>query len=355
MSGEKPEGKHEGLRSGQLPRAGRTLIRGRAVPARGLLIALAALALGAAPAAAQNPWPESRVLNIAHQGGEFEFPSNTMYAFKRALAEGADVLELDVHGTADGRLAVIHDAKVDRTTDGAGFVSDFRWNQLRKLDASYNFVPGRNAVRGLDPSAYPLRGVRTGDPKPPRGYQRKDFRVPSLDEVFQRFRGTPINIEIKGNSDSDQASFDRNAELLAEFLNKRPRRADDVIVVSFNDDALARFSELAPRSSIAPGLRAVALYYLAEIAPPPGTAAIQVPVTFSGILVPTAEFVARAHADGFAVHVFPDAGEENDALYDQLLGNCVDGIMTAFPTRFESYLGAHDIVRPGGTGVDPCS
>ncbi|MGB2852084.1 MAG: glycerophosphodiester phosphodiesterase [Solirubrobacterales bacterium] len=320
----------------------------------GVLIGLASFALGVAPAAAQNPWPDRRVLNIAHQGGEFEFPSNTMYAFQRALEEGADVLELDVHATADGRLAVIHDAKVDRTTDGTGFVSDFRWHQLRKLDAAYNFVPGRNAVRGLDPSAYPLRGVRTGDRKPPRGFQRKDFRVPSLSEVFQRFRDTPINIEIKGNSDSDQASFDRNAKLLAEFLNKRPRRADDVIVVSFNDDSLARFSQLAPGSSIAPGLRAVALYVLADLAPPPETVAIQIPVTFQGILVPTPEFVARAHADGFAVHVFPDAGEENDALYDQLLGNCVDGIMTAFPTRFESYLRSHNIVRPGVEGVDPC-
>lgn len=318
------------------------------------LLAIAALALGASSASAQAPWPESRVLNIAHQGGEFEFPSATMYAFKRAVEEGADVLELDVHATADGRLAVIHDAKVDRTTDGSGFVGDMRWNKLRKLDAAYNFVPGRNAVRGLDPSAYPLRGVRTGDRKPPRGFHRKDFRIPSLREVFQKFRNIPINIEIKGNADSDQASFDRNATLLGEFLNKYPRRADDVIVVSFNDDALARFREVAPGFSIAPGLDAVTLYFLANIPPPEGTVAIQIPVQFQGIPVATAAFVARAHADGFAVHVFPDAGEENDALYDQLLANCVDGIMTAFPIRFERYLSENDIVRPGRPGVDPC-
>jgi glycerophosphoryl diester phosphodiesterase len=318
------------------------------------VIAGAMLAPAAAPAAKQNPWPERRVLNMAHQGGEFEFPSSTMYAFRKAADVGADVLELDVHATADGRLAVIHDASVDRTTDGSGLVSEMRWQRLRRLDAAYNFVPGRNAVAGLDPGSYPLRGVRTGDRKPPRGYHRRDFRVPSLGEVFRRFRHLPINIEIKGDSDSDPASFERNAELLARFLNKRPGRADDVIVVSFKDAALARFRELAPAFSIAPGLDAVTLYFLASVPPPPGTVAIQIPVQFQGIAVATREFVARAHADGFAVHVFPDAGEENDALYEELLGNCVDGIMTAYPTRLERYLRDLDIVRPGRRGIDPC-
>ena len=49
----------------------------------------------------------------------------------------------------------------------------------------------------------------------------------------------PVNIEIKGNADSDVASFQRTAELLAAFLNARPQRADEVIVVSFNDAAVA--------------------------------------------------------------------------------------------------------------------
>jgi len=62
--------------------------------------------------------------------------------------------------------------------------------------------------------------------------------------------------------------------------------------------------------SIAPGLGAVTAYFLASVPPPPGTVAIQIPVQFQGIPVATRDFIARAHADGFAVHVFPDAGEE---------------------------------------------
>jgi glycerophosphoryl diester phosphodiesterase len=67
-----------------------------------LTAAAAAALITAAPAhAADNPWLAKRVLNIAHQGGEDEFPSNTVYAFRRALRAGADMLELDVGVTKD--------------------------------------------------------------------------------------------------------------------------------------------------------------------------------------------------------------------------------------------------------------
>ena len=82
---------------------------------RSLLLAAALSLALAAPAFAQNPWLGEPVLNMAHQGGEDELPSNTMYAFRKALAVGADMLELDVHATRDGQLIVMHDWEVDRT------------------------------------------------------------------------------------------------------------------------------------------------------------------------------------------------------------------------------------------------
>jgi glycerophosphoryl diester phosphodiesterase len=312
-----------------------------------------------ASAAVSNPWLERRVIDLAHQGGQWEAPSNTTYAFRRAARKGADMLELDVHATADGRLVVIHDATVDRTTDGSGLVSETNWRDLKRLDAAYNFIPGRNAVPGLAESEYPLRGVRTGEREPPGKpgrYRRRDFRIPSLGEVFRRFPNKPINIEIKGDADSDFASFRRNAEALAAFLNARAERAHQVIVVSFNDAALARFRELAPAFSIAPGLGSVAAYFLTSAPPPPGTVAIQIPVQFEGVRVATPEFVGRAHADGYAVHVFPDHDEESDALYEELLAICVDGIMTAYPSRYERYLERENVYGPGRPdGVNPCA
>ena len=69
----------------------------------------------------------------------------------------------------------------------------------------------------------------------------------------------------------------------------------------------------------------------------------------------TKEFIDRAHGDGFAVHIFPDHEEENDALYRELHGLCVDGIMTAYPTRYERYLVRENVVGPGRrSGTDPC-
>lgn len=327
---------------------------------RGAVVGIALIALSTPPAGAEgsNPWLERRVLDLAHQGGEWEAPSNTVYALRRAVRKGADMLELDVHATADGRLVVIHDATLDRTTDGTGRVSKTDWRELKRLDAAYNFVPGRNAVPGLPESEYPLRGVRTGEREPPGKpgrYRRRDFRIPTLGEVFRRFPHRPINIEIKGDADADFESFRRNAEALAAFLNARRERAGEVIVVSFNDAAVARFHELAPTFGTAPGLATVARYFTTGIPPGDGAVALQIPVRFQGIRVATSEFVARAHADGLAVHVFPDHDEESDDLYRELLGICVDGIMTAYPTRYERYLEREDVIGPGRPeGGDPC-
>ncbi|WP_057765688.1 glycerophosphodiester phosphodiesterase [Cytobacillus praedii] len=76
-------------------------------------------------------------LIFAHRGYSQAYPENTMKAFKEAASAGADGIELDVQLTKDGELVVIHDEKVDRTTNGKGFVKDFTFKETRKLDASY--------------------------------------------------------------------------------------------------------------------------------------------------------------------------------------------------------------------------
>src|SRR3954452_9885337 len=89
-----------------------------------LLAALAAVALTAPARAAENPWLAKRVLDIAHQGGEDEFPSNTLYAFHRALKAGADMLELDVGVTKDDQVVVMHDTTLNRGAGSSRRVSD---------------------------------------------------------------------------------------------------------------------------------------------------------------------------------------------------------------------------------------
>jgi len=72
---------------------------------------------------------------IGHRGAAGEEPENTLRGFRRALDWGAAAVELDVQLTKDGRLAVIHDETVDRTTNGRGRVRDFTLAELQRLDA----------------------------------------------------------------------------------------------------------------------------------------------------------------------------------------------------------------------------
>jgi len=74
---------------------------------------------------------------MAHRGNRVACPENTLAAFRRALAEGADILETDLHLTADGVFVCIHDATVDRTTDGTGPVAGKTLEQIKALSASY--------------------------------------------------------------------------------------------------------------------------------------------------------------------------------------------------------------------------
>ncbi len=72
---------------------------------------------------------------IGHRGAPAEAPENTLASFRRALKLGVAAVELDVQLTKDGRLAVIHDETLDRTTNGRGPVRDFTLAELKQLDA----------------------------------------------------------------------------------------------------------------------------------------------------------------------------------------------------------------------------
>jgi glycerophosphoryl diester phosphodiesterase len=78
---------------------------------------------------------EGRPLLGGHRGNPAEHPENTMRSFRSAIALGCDLIECDVHLSSDGRLVVIHDHTLDRTTNGTGLVRDYTAAELRKLDA----------------------------------------------------------------------------------------------------------------------------------------------------------------------------------------------------------------------------
>lgn len=82
-----------------------------------------------------NCWPQSKnnILVAAHRGWMAKYPENTLIAFSEAIKLGVDQLETDVRVTKDGYLVLMHDPTVDRTTNGTGKVSDFTFEEIRKL------------------------------------------------------------------------------------------------------------------------------------------------------------------------------------------------------------------------------
>ena len=299
-------------------------------------------------APAENPWLARTDLNFSHRGGALEFPENTLYAYQRSLDVGADVLEMDVYETADGELVVIHDASVDRTTNGSGSVSGYTLADIQALDAAHWFVPGRGAVADGQEADYIFRGIATGEKAPPAGFTAADFRVPTLAETLDRFPNALINIELKPDPDSTGSYEAKVAQLLIER-----QRSDDVIAASFIVIPALLFKPQAPCVSTSFPTGQAALYVIASQGPlpmPPLSVhqAFQVPPEL-GIPVVTQDFVDDAHAVGVAVHVWT-INECQDMV--DLLALGVDAVMTDRPQLLEQVLAQPEDARDCALLVD---
>jgi len=145
--------------------------------------------------------------NFAHRGFSARYPENTMLAFRKAIEAGCDGIELDVHLSRDGYLAVIHDENVRRTTNGAGLVKDMTLDDLRRLDAGSN------------------------------------ERIPTLEEYFDMVETLSVitNIELKNNS----IWYQGMEEKLVETVRRR-HMEDRVIFSSFNHYSILKCKALAP-------------------------------------------------------------------------------------------------------------
>ncbi len=127
---------------------------------RSIIVLLAAVAVGRAEPADTVAAAKRVTQTVAHRGASAERPENTLAAMRRAIEVGATAVEVDVRTTKDGRLVVLHDATLDRTTDGEGALGDASFAELREVDAGSWFD-----------------GKYAGE------------RVPSLDEVLAQCKG----------------------------------------------------------------------------------------------------------------------------------------------------------------------
>ncbi|WKX73608.1 glycerophosphodiester phosphodiesterase family protein [Streptomyces sp. XD-27] len=187
-------------------------------------------------------------LTIGHRGLMGVEPENTLRSFVRAEREGVDVIELDLHLSKDGALVVMHDAEVDRTTDGSGPISVQTLAELRELDAG------------------------------------QGERIPLFEEVLDAVQA-PLQAEIK-----DRAA----ARALAEVMVRRDLLGR-VDVLSFHDEALAEIRGLLPAVRTA----LVASRYGPDVID--RAEAVGARMLVLNIRRLTLELVERAHAAGLKV------------------------------------------------------
>ena len=279
-----------------------------------------------------------RPLVIAHAGGDQDYPHSTIYAYTQSAAAGSDILELDVMLTADGALIVQHDDTVDRTTESSGPVKELTLAEIQALDNAHWFVAGLWGDQTRPEEEYVFRGVRTGAVEPPEGFGPDDFRVATFREVAERFPHHVLDVEIKlqrgPDGSEDPATGVAAAEVLAAEIAELGRE-DSVIVACFNDGVLEAFGDLAPSVAITPGEAALLGWFAAGEALDDRVSVIQVPFTYQGIPVVTADTVARVHDEGREVWVWLSGTDvvETREFYADLFALGVDGVIAGRPAE----------------------
>jgi glycerophosphoryl diester phosphodiesterase len=272
----------------------------------GILVAI--MLRGGGTRTLKQNWP----INFAHRGASARAPENTLEAFRMAVEAGAGGLELDVHMTRDGEIVVIHDATVDRTTDGSGAVAGMALGELRGLDAGYGFSPD---------------GGRT------HPYRGRGARIPTLAEVYERFPAVSVNIDIK----EPQPGAEKAVLQVIRDAGVEERS----LVVSDDHAVVRRFRKVCAGwiSTGASGREIAAFYILSRLCferlVHPAYDGLQVPVEHKGIALVTQRFVEAAHSRGVRVDVWTinDPGEMR-----RLLDLGVDVIMSDHPATLASVL-----------------
>lgn len=262
-------------------------------------LAVAALALRAG---GTRPVPPGWPVNMGHRGTSFRYPENTLAAFRAAVEAGARGLELDVRLTRDGHPVVMHDATVDRTTDGFGAVAGMTLAQVRRLDAG--------------------------------GAGRTDERVPALREVLDAFPEAYVNIDIK----------DTHLPGVEEAVLGVLREAGAtgrVLVASASYGVLRRFRRMGGGECDTGASRLeVGVFYALSLLrlewlTRPAYAALQVPADFGPLRLITPRFIRAAHSRGVRV----DAWTINDTGQMRgLLGLGVDAVITDRPAALAGVL-----------------
>lgn len=229
---------------------------------------------------------------FAHRGASKYAPENTIAAFELAVEQGADAIELDAKLSADGKVVVIHDQTVDRTTNGTGRVNKLTLSEMKEFDAG-SFFDSKFSTE----------------------------RIPTLDEVFEIVgRRIFINVELTNYASQN----DELVPLVAEIV-KRHGIQNNILFSSFAPANLRRARQLLPEVPV--GLLALTgvmgalnrSRYFLNLSPK---------ILHPYLADVNSRLVEREHERGRRVHVWT-VNEEKDLRRMKELG--VDGVFTDDP------------------------
>uniref|UniRef100_A0A8D0H2V7 Glycerophosphodiester phosphodiesterase domain containing 3 n=1 Tax=Sphenodon punctatus TaxID=8508 RepID=A0A8D0H2V7_SPHPU len=265
--------------------------------------------------------------HVSHRGGCGERIENTLEAFSNALAQKTNILELDCHLTQDGVVVVSHDDNLDRQAGKNIEISKTNYADLPpyKDSLEVTFYPGHFS-------------------------HGSDHRIPRLEEVFQKFPGVPVNIEIKPDNDE---LICKVAKLVRQF-----NRSEISIWASSEDSVLKKCRKANPEMpfmfSYKRGFTILFLYYVGLLPFVPLKESFLETILPSVInrsacrcLGSLVEFMAieRPSLMSFHLSMFISqvllwvVNEEED--FAEAFSYGVSGVMTDYPTRLRKYLDAH--------------
>ena len=234
---------------------------------------------------------------ISHRGAAGLAPENTLAALREAINQGAGLIEIDVHRTADGVLVLMHDETVDRTTEGAGAVRELTWDEINKLDAGSHFSP-----------------------------EFAGESVPSLDSALELIAEWPVTLVLEVKNPHLYPGIEQQ---ILETM-RRFDASDRVIVMSFDHGWLERFKKSELASDITIGLISWLPCNMAQI---PSTRMVS--VYWPSVLLPPTS-VRRIHNQGYQVWVWT---VNHTRLMRLLMWLGVDGIVTDRPDRWPEVIG----------------
>lgn len=259
---------------------------------------------------------DPNLLVIAHRGGKGLAPEGTMAAFDQSFDLGVDVFEYDIHRTSDGHLVVIHDASVDRTTNGTGLVNDMTLEAVQSLDAGYHFED--------EAGEYSFRG--------------QGVHIPTVEEVFTKYPMMRQLIEIKDTN--DPVLYEEIIDELWQLIITHDME-DQVMIGSFDHAINERFAEVSwGKIPIGAGEQAVRSFvekhvpYLNGLAKAPFDS-LQLPVEQEGHNLASKNIIRSAKKRNISLYYWTINEEEE---MKELMLKGVDGIITDYPDRAQKVI-----------------